>query len=78
MPKATSWSCRLQLERAGDFSQTAGLSRLLDPNTSAVPGERTEFANKTIPANFAMRDPVGSALVELYPDPEPFGPGHAQ
>ncbi len=57
------------LEKAGDFSQTAGLSQLLDPNTSPVRSERTPFANNTIPANFALRDPVGTALVELYPAP---------
>ena len=57
------------LERAGDFSQTAGLNSLLDPNTSSVPAERAEFPNRVLPSNYAMRDPVGSALVELYPDP---------
>ncbi|MYG03048.1 MAG: hypothetical protein F4173_12485, partial [Acidobacteriia bacterium] len=57
------------LERAGDFSQTAGLARLLDPNTSSVPAERAEFPNKTIPTNFAMLDPVGVALADLYPAP---------
>ena len=57
------------LEKAGDFSQTRGLSRLLDPNSSAVPGDRTEFANMAIPSNYALRDPAGVALAQLYPDP---------
>ena len=57
------------LERVGDFSQTAGLARLLDPNSSSVHADRSEFPNRTIPSNYALRDPVGSALAELYPQP---------
>lgn len=57
------------LERAGDFSQTRGLSTLLDPNSSSVHAERTAFPNQTIPANYALRDPAGVALAQIYPEP---------
>ena len=66
------------LERAGDFSQTAGLARLLDPNTSSVPAERAEFPNKAIPNNYAMRDPVGVALAGSVPGTKPLRPRHSQ
>ena len=54
-------------ERAGDFSMTRNLNRLIDPNSSSVVADRTTFANKTIP--MAMQDPVGSALAQIYPSP---------
>lgn len=55
------------LERAGDFSGTAGLGDLLDPRSSATPSERAAFPDKVIPA--IEQDPVSSALVSLYPEP---------
>ena len=63
------------LERVGDFSQTAGLNTLLDPNSSSVPGDRSAFPNNVIPANYAMTDPVGAALAQIYPMPNLSDPG---
>ena len=49
-----------QLERSGNFSQTAGLGNLRDPQGG-------NFPNKTIPE--ARFDPVYRELVKLYPNP---------
>jgi hypothetical protein len=49
-----------QAERSGNFSQTAGLATLRDPQGGT-------FANKTIPAT--RFDPVFAKLAELYPNP---------
>ncbi len=49
-----------QLERSGDFSQTAGLKTLKDPGNDP-------FANKVIPGS--RIDPVYAGLVDLYPNP---------
>ena len=54
-------------ERAGDFSATRNLSRLIDPASSTVVTDRTDFPNKVIP--MTMQDPVGSALAQIYPNP---------
>jgi len=48
------------LEKAGDFSQTAGLTSLKDPLGGTFPGMK-------IPAS--RQDPVAVALMELYPEP---------
>ena len=48
------------LERAGDFSQTAGLKALKDPSGGV-------FADMKIPA--ARIDPVAKNLMALYPEP---------
>jgi len=49
-----------QLEKAGDFSQTAGLSALRNPAGG-------DFANDVIPSS--QIDPVFAGLAALYPNP---------
>ncbi len=71
--------CRPTPERSGDFSQTMAYdengnlvqNQIFDPFTTDANGNRTAYTGNMIPQG--EWDPVGQAILKLYPEAEPAG-----